>query len=87
MRTIIIVNYSYTLADIRIFDNEQCHRAYDTIFDPKTEICAGDYDQRTDTMVNTFLIVSFDNQILFFFPNRMVILVVPYLCVKLTVVG
>jgi hypothetical protein len=42
----------YILADVRIFDNNNCHRVYDTVFDPTTEICAGDYDQRTDTMVN-----------------------------------
>ena len=43
--------FFYYLADVRIFDNHHCRRVYDTIFDPTTEICAGDYDQRTDTMV------------------------------------
>ncbi len=53
------------LADVRIFDNAYCHRVYDTIFDPTTEICAGDYDQRTDTMVNHFLFfISFKKTIL-----------------------
>lgn len=42
------------LAEIRIFDNDHCRRTYDTIFDPSTEICAGDYDQRTDTMVGEY---------------------------------
>jgi hypothetical protein len=43
--------FFYYLADVRIFDNQYCRRVYDTIFDPTTEICAGDYDQRRDTMV------------------------------------
>jgi hypothetical protein len=43
--------FFYYLADVRIFDNYYCRQIYDTIFDPTTEICAGDYDQRTDTMV------------------------------------
>ncbi|CAF1060564.1 unnamed protein product [Rotaria sordida] len=43
---------SFTLqqADVRIFDDYYCRRAYGSIFDSDTEICAGDYDQRTDTM-------------------------------------
>jgi len=40
------------LANIQIFDNSQCQHVYDTVFDPTTEICAGDYEQRVDTMVN-----------------------------------
>jgi hypothetical protein len=39
------------LADVRIFDDYNCRRAYGSVFDPNTEICAGDYNQRTDTMV------------------------------------
>lgn len=39
------------LADVRIFDGQQCYRAYGRTFDPSTEICAGDYEHRTDTMV------------------------------------
>ncbi len=39
------------LADVRIFDNHYCRGVYDTIFDPNTEICAGDYDKKADTMV------------------------------------
>ncbi|CAF1346319.1 unnamed protein product, partial [Rotaria sordida] len=36
--------------DVRIFDDYYCRRAYGSVFDSDTEICAGDYDQRTDTM-------------------------------------
>ncbi|CAF0911922.1 unnamed protein product [Rotaria sordida] len=48
--TNIIKSFTLQQADIRIFDNAYCRRAYENIFDPTTEICAGDYDQRTDTM-------------------------------------
>ncbi|CAF1601517.1 unnamed protein product [Adineta ricciae] len=48
--TNMIKSFTLQQADIRIFSNESCRQAYDTIFDPATEICAGDYDQRTDTM-------------------------------------
>ncbi|CAF2772205.1 unnamed protein product [Rotaria sp. Silwood2] len=43
---------SFTLqqADVRIFDNYYCRRTYGSVFDSDTEICAGDYNQRTDTM-------------------------------------
>ncbi|CAF2978182.1 unnamed protein product [Rotaria sp. Silwood2] len=37
-------------ADVRIFDNYYCRRTYGSVFDSDTEICAGDYNQRTDTM-------------------------------------
>ena len=40
------------LADVSIFDNDVCRQAYDSVFDSTTEICAGDYQQRTDTMVS-----------------------------------
>ncbi|CAF1038775.1 unnamed protein product [Adineta ricciae] len=43
---------SFTLqqAEVRIFDDYQCRRAYGSVFDPNTEICAGDYNQLADTM-------------------------------------
>ena len=40
-----------SLANVRIFDDQYCRRSYGHVFDPNTEICAGDYDQKTDTMV------------------------------------
>ncbi|CAF3351968.1 unnamed protein product [Rotaria socialis] len=48
--TNFIKSSSLQQADVLIFDNEYCNRAYEKIFDPATEICAGDYEQRTDTM-------------------------------------
>ena len=45
--------HSFHLADVRIFDDYYCRRAYGGIFDPQTEVCAGDYEQRTDTMVRS----------------------------------
>lgn len=43
---------SFNLADVLIFDDYYCRRAYGGVFDPQTELCAGDYEQRTDTMVS-----------------------------------
>jgi hypothetical protein len=40
-----------SLANVRIFDDFYCRRAYGIVFDPNTEICAGDYDKKADTMV------------------------------------
>jgi hypothetical protein len=52
-----------SLADVRIFEDSSCHRAYGFIFDPNTEICAGDYNKKADTMVSkpnrTFDCLSF----------------------------
>jgi hypothetical protein len=59
---------------------------YDTVFDPATEICAGDYDQRTDTMVNLFIYLFFSIENKKYY-SRMEILVVLYSCVNLMVVG
>jgi secreted trypsin-like serine protease len=42
----------FNLADVLIFDDYYCRRAYGGVFDPQTELCAGDYAQRTDTMVS-----------------------------------
>jgi len=42
---------TFSLANVRIFDDYYCRRAYGSVFDPNTEICAGDYNQKTDTMV------------------------------------
>ena len=42
----------FSSADIRIFDPKICQKSYENIFDPQTEICAGDYEQRIDTMVS-----------------------------------
>ena len=53
----IIIAFSFA-ADVRIFDDHYCRRAYGSVFDPQTEICAGDYEQRTDTMVSDSSITS-----------------------------
>ncbi len=50
-------------ANVRIFDDLSCRRAYGNIFDPNTEICAGDYNQQADTMVRKNIQ---QNQYLFF---------------------
>ena len=42
----------FNLANVHIFDDYYCRRAYGSVFDANTEICAGDYNQRTDTMVS-----------------------------------
>ncbi|CAF1323227.1 unnamed protein product [Adineta steineri] len=46
----IIKSFTLQQADVRIFNNSYCHEVYDSVFDPTTEICAGDYNQRADTM-------------------------------------
>lgn len=48
-----------SLADVRIFDDQVCRRSYGHVYDPNTEICAGDYDQKKDTMVNVLLSRTF----------------------------
>lgn len=50
-------------ADVRIFDNYRCMRSYGSVFDPNTEICAGDYNQKTDTMVNTLPLILLQNSL------------------------
>jgi hypothetical protein len=48
----VVTTFSISIsADVRIFDDSFCRRAYGSVFDSNTEICAGDYNQRTDTMV------------------------------------
>ncbi|CAF0868785.1 unnamed protein product [Didymodactylos carnosus] len=43
---------SFTLqqANIQVFDNQHCKKWFPGVFDEKHEFCAGDYQQRADTM-------------------------------------
>ena len=60
--------FLFFLADVRIFDDYYCRRAYGSVFDPNTEICAGDYNQKTDTMVtrNRIAIILYSSFFLIF---------------------
>lgn len=48
-----------SLADVRIFDDQPCRRSYGHVYDTNTEICAGDYNQKADTMVNDLFRLTF----------------------------
>ncbi|CAF0822483.1 unnamed protein product [Adineta steineri] len=48
--TNMVKSFTLQQADVRIFDDYYCRRSYGHVFDPNTEICAGDYEQLRDTM-------------------------------------
>ena len=45
-------DFFFFLADVHIFDDMSCRRSYGSVYDPNTEICAGDYNHKADTMVS-----------------------------------
>ncbi|CAF3531095.1 unnamed protein product [Rotaria socialis] len=48
--TNMVKSFTLQQADVTIFDGYHCSRSYGHVFNPSTEICAGDYHQQTDTM-------------------------------------
>ncbi|CAF2000122.1 unnamed protein product [Rotaria magnacalcarata] len=48
--TNMVKSFTLQQANVTIFDGNHCSRSYGYVFNPSTEICAGDYHQHTDTM-------------------------------------